>query len=52
VPKAVQILRNAGFLVHIDAVGPFNVVFSESPTGQAPKGSAITLTTGFPHPFG
>jgi len=25
------------------------VVFSESPTGQAPKGSTITLTTGFPH---
>ncbi|HET7243774.1 MAG TPA: PASTA domain-containing protein [Streptosporangiaceae bacterium] len=50
VPKAVQILRNAGFLVQINAIGPFNVVFSESPTGQAPKGSTITLTTGFPHP--
>jgi serine/threonine-protein kinase len=49
VPKAVQILRNAGFLVHIDAVGPFNVVFNESPTGTAPKGSTITLTTGLPH---
>jgi serine/threonine-protein kinase len=49
VPKAVSILRHAGFVVHIDAVGPFNVVFSESPTGQAPKGSTITLTTGFPH---
>jgi beta-lactam-binding protein with PASTA domain/predicted Ser/Thr protein kinase len=49
VPKAVAILRRAGFLVHIDAVGPFNVVFSESPTGQATKGSTITLTTGFPH---
>jgi hypothetical protein len=45
----VSILRHAGFVVHIDAVGPFNVVFSESPTGQAPKGSTITLTTGFPH---
>jgi len=33
-------------------VGPFNVVFSESPTGTAPKGSTITLTTGFPRPFG
>jgi serine/threonine-protein kinase len=49
VPKAVQILRNAGFLVQINQVGPFNVVFSESPTGQAPKGSTITLTTGLPH---
>ena len=52
VPKAVQILRHAGFLVHINTVGPFNVVFSESPTGAAPKGSTITLTTGFPRPFG
>ena len=49
VPKAVSILRGAGFLVHIDAVGPFNVVFSETPTGSAPKGSTITLTTGLPH---
>jgi eukaryotic-like serine/threonine-protein kinase len=49
VPKAVSILRHAGFVVQINAVGPFNVVFSESPTGQAPKGSTITLTTGLPH---
>ncbi|HEY2304870.1 MAG TPA: PASTA domain-containing protein [Streptosporangiaceae bacterium] len=49
IPKAVQILRNAGFVVQINQVGPFNVVFSESPTGQAPKGSTITLTTGLPH---
>jgi eukaryotic-like serine/threonine-protein kinase len=52
IPKAVQILRRAGFVVQINQVGPFNVVFSESPTGQAPKGSTITLTTGFPRPFG
>jgi eukaryotic-like serine/threonine-protein kinase len=50
VPKAVSILRHAGFVVQINQVGPFNVVFSFSPTGQAPKGSTITLTTGFPHP--
>src|SRR5437667_206495 len=49
VPKAGDILRRAGFVVQINQVGPFNVVFSESPTGQAPKGSTITLTTGFPH---
>jgi len=49
VPKAVNVLRSLGFVVHIDQVGPFNVVFSENPTGQAPKGSVITLTTGLPH---
>jgi beta-lactam-binding protein with PASTA domain len=50
VPKAVEVLRNAGFVVQINQVGPFNVVFSYSPTGAAPKGTTITLTTGFPHP--
>jgi eukaryotic-like serine/threonine-protein kinase len=49
VPKAVDILRRAGFVVQITPVGPFNVVTSENPTGQAPKGSTITLTTGLPH---
>jgi serine/threonine-protein kinase len=49
VPKAVSILRSAGFVAQINQVGPFNVVFSYSPTGQAPKGSTITLTTGLPH---
>ena len=49
VPKAVDILRRAGFVVQITPVGPFNVVTIESPTGQAPKGSTITLTTGLPH---
>jgi hypothetical protein len=45
----VSILRHAGFVVQINQVGPFNVVFNESPMGQAPKGSTITLTTGLPH---
>jgi serine/threonine-protein kinase len=49
VPKAVSMLRAAGFVVQINQVGPFNVVFNYSPTGQAPKGSTITLTTGLPH---
>jgi len=49
VPTAVSILRRAGFVVTIDQVGPFNVVFNYSPTGPAPKGSTITLTTGLPH---
>src|SRR4029077_18365052 len=46
IPKAVQVLRHAGFVVQINQVGLFNVVFSESPTGQDPKGSTIPLTTG------
>ena len=49
VPKAVSILRRLGFVVQIDQVGPFNVVFNYSPTDQAPKGSTITLYTGLPH---
>jgi eukaryotic-like serine/threonine-protein kinase len=49
VPKAESILRAAGFVVQIDQIGPFNVVFGYSPTGQAPKGSTITLQTGLPH---
>ena len=49
VPKAVDILRSAGFVVQINQVGPFNVVFNYSPQGQATKGSTITLTTGLPH---
>ncbi len=49
VPKAVQILRGAGFVVQINEIGPFNVVTDYNPKGQAPKGSTITLTTGFPH---
>jgi len=49
VPKAVSILRSAGFVVQINQVGPFNVVFDYNPKDQAPKGSTITLTTGLPH---
>ena len=49
VPKAVDILRGAGFVVQITQIGPFNVVSDYNPKGQAPKGSTITLTTGFPH---
>jgi serine/threonine-protein kinase len=49
VPKAVSILRRLGFVVQINQVGPFNMVFDYNPKDQAPKGSTITLTTGFPH---
>jgi eukaryotic-like serine/threonine-protein kinase len=49
VPKAVHILRRLGFVVQINQVGPFNVVFDYNPKDQAPKGSTIMLTTGLPH---
>jgi len=49
IPKAVSILRGLGFVVQINPVGPFNVVFDYNPKDQAPKGSTITLTTGLPH---
>ena len=48
ITKAVHILRGLGFAVQIDQVGPFDVVFDYNPTGQAPKGSTITLDTGLP----
>jgi len=49
VARAVSILRRLGFVVQINEVGPFNMVFDYNPKDQAPKGSTITLTTGFPH---
>jgi beta-lactam-binding protein with PASTA domain len=51
VRQATQELQQAGFQVTVNR-GPFggNTVASESPTGQAPKGSTITLTTGFNFP--
>jgi serine/threonine-protein kinase len=53
VNKASRILSRLGFEVAIgQQTGPFPVVDSYSPTGQAPKGSTITLTIGFPHLFG
>jgi len=47
--QAVSTLEKLGFQVTVDRVGPFNSVFSYSPTGQAPKGSTITLDVGLPH---
>jgi eukaryotic-like serine/threonine-protein kinase len=49
VAEAVSTLEKLGFQVTVDRVGPFNSVFGYSPTGQAPKGSTITLQAGFPH---
>ena len=44
---ARKTLQQLGFTVTVDKFGPFNRVFSFSPSGQAPKGSTITLYTGF-----
>jgi serine/threonine-protein kinase len=49
VAQAVSTLEKLGFQVTVDRVGPFNSVFGYSPTGQATKGSTITLQVGFPH---
>ena len=51
VRQATQELQQAGFQVSLTR-GPFGngTVATESPTGQAPKGSTITLTTGFNFP--
>jgi len=49
VAQAVHTLQKLGFGVAIDKVGPFDVVDNVSPTGQATKGSTITLDVGFPH---
>ena len=35
--------------VQVNRVGPFATVFSYSPSGQATKGSTITLLVGLPH---
>jgi eukaryotic-like serine/threonine-protein kinase len=49
VGKAIRTLQNLGFQVQVDRVGPFATVFNYSPTGQATKGSTITLFIGLPH---
>ncbi|HEY9240845.1 MAG TPA: PASTA domain-containing protein [Streptosporangiaceae bacterium] len=46
VSQAEQALSQAGFQVKVVQVGPFNKVFSYSPSGQAPQGSTITLYVG------
>ncbi len=40
-------LHQLGFKVTIKKFGPFNKVFNYSPSGQAAKGSTITLYSGF-----
>jgi eukaryotic-like serine/threonine-protein kinase len=46
VSQAEQALSQAGFQVKVVQVGPFNKVFSYSPTGQAPQGTTITIYVG------
>jgi hypothetical protein len=47
--RAARELRALGFQVTTQQIGPFgNTVFNYSPTGQAPKGSTITLYYGLP----
>jgi len=47
--QATQLLQQAGFQVQVNKYGPFDKVFDYSPTGQAPRGSTITLYVGYPH---
>jgi eukaryotic-like serine/threonine-protein kinase len=47
VQDATTLLEGAGFQVKVNRFGFFNKVFDYSPTGQAPRGSTITLDVGF-----
>ncbi len=47
VNQAEQELTAAGFSVTENQLTPGHKVISYSPTGQAPKGSNITITVGF-----
>ena len=47
VDEATQQLTSAGFNVTVNQVTPGHKVINYSPTGQAPKGSTITLNVGF-----
>jgi eukaryotic-like serine/threonine-protein kinase len=47
VEQATQLLQAAGFQVNAHRYGPFDKVFDFAPVGQAPRGSTITLDTGF-----
>jgi serine/threonine-protein kinase len=47
VQDATKLLGDAGFQVKVNRFGFFNKVFDFSPVGEAPRGSTITLDTGF-----
>ncbi|HWG14199.1 MAG TPA: Stk1 family PASTA domain-containing Ser/Thr kinase [Streptosporangiaceae bacterium] len=40
-------LQQLGFKVNVTKFGPFNKVISVNPSGQAPKGSTVTIYAGF-----
>jgi serine/threonine-protein kinase len=44
--QAEQVLTQAGFTVTVNDMGPGKTVGSYTPTGQAPKGSNITINVG------
>ena len=46
VNQAEAVLAQAGFNVTVNSMGPGHKVGSYSPTGQAPKGSTITINVG------
>jgi beta-lactam-binding protein with PASTA domain len=45
--QAIAVLQQAGFQVNVDTLSRGHRVFSYNPTGQAPKGSTITIFVGF-----
>ncbi len=47
VQAATQLLQGAGFQVKVNSFGFFNKVFDYAPVNEAPRGSTITLDTGF-----
>ena len=45
--EATQALQSAGFNVQVSKGGPFDNVYNYSPSGQAPRGSTITIYVGW-----
>ena len=46
VDQATRLLQDAGFQVTVNKFGFSNRVWAYSPTGEAPRGSTITLEVG------
>jgi len=44
--QAIHVLTDAGFQVAVAHVGPGHRVFNHNPSGQAPKGSTVTIFVG------
>jgi eukaryotic-like serine/threonine-protein kinase len=45
--QAIAVLQQAGFQVNVDTLSRGHRVFGYNPTGQAPKGTTITIFVGF-----